>query len=146
MNGRLHRGEHFRSAATHTCSQTPASKNPLPRTRLLFSFEPGQELTKRFRAGPFGASLRRIVTASEPNRKRPGIAADLPSPSPRIGVWLLYDDIVSSGFHATSGDTVPRRDIRPARSRETRAPGFVRSELRCGGRPGALPWTKPWRR
>jgi hypothetical protein len=70
----------------------PRRYGPWTRLCTLFSFESGQEPTKSFRTGPFGASLRRMVTTSQSNRKRLAVATNLPSPAPRIGVRLLYDD------------------------------------------------------
>ena len=52
------------------------------RSCTLFSFEPGQELAKGFCTGPFGAFYRRIVTASQSERKWLAIAINLPSPAP----------------------------------------------------------------
>ena len=64
----------------------------------LFSFEPGQELAKGFCTGPFGAFYRRIVIASQSDRKWLAIAINLPSPAPRIWVRLLHREMVSSVF------------------------------------------------
>jgi hypothetical protein len=71
------------------------------RSCTLFSFEPSQEPKKCFRTGSFGAWFRRVLTTSQSDRKWLAIAINLPSPAPRIWVWLLHYDIVSSGLHAT---------------------------------------------
>jgi hypothetical protein len=68
----------------------------------LFSGEARQELTKRLCSGPFGASFKRVVAASQPSKKWLAVAINLPAPSPRLGVRLPHDDMIfGDRLHAT---------------------------------------------
>jgi hypothetical protein len=64
--------------------------------------EPPQELLKGICSGPLGALFGRVVAAPQSHRQWLVVATKFPAPSPRFGVRLLHDDMISGDrLHAT---------------------------------------------